>query len=194
MALDIVWTRRAMRLPEEVREEVARRLRKVHRHFPEAPRRLKVGLTRFCDGLAYQSRDSLPKLMLDIRRTRQGSWRYPTYWTLGHELMHLAQFNSEGVPSGERATDMFALARLPPELIDEPPSYLVIRGKTRSRWGRDLAALAHRLAKEAIIRRSAGALRNYASWWEKEFNERTAQRARARAPDARGARPSRHHR
>lgn len=172
MALEITWTRRTKKLPDEVRADLAGRIRRVQSHFPEVPRKIKVGLTRFYDGLAFQSNDGVVKLMVDVHRTRKGEWKYPTYWTLAHELMHLAQFNAESIPSGERATDVYALSRLPPELIDDSPSYLVIDKETRDRWSHQLAELAHELAKEAIRRRTGG-LRNYASWWEDEF-ERAA--------------------
>lgn len=168
MALEIRWTRRTGKLPDEVREELVERIRTVQRHFPEVPCKISVGLTRFYDGLAFQSNDGVVKLMVDVHRTRRGEWKYPTYWTLAHELMHLAQFNSEGIPSGERACDVYALSRMPPELLDDSPSYLVIDKETRDRWGSDLAELAHKLAKDAIKRRAQG-LRNYASWWEDEF-------------------------
>ena len=63
--------------------------------------------------------------MIRVRRTKTGAWKYPTYWTFGHELMHLAQFSARAIPATERATDVYALARLPPRFIDESPSYLV---------------------------------------------------------------------
>lgn len=162
-----------MKLPPDVREGLASRLETVGEHFPEMPRRLAVGLTRFYDGLAFQSTDGRAKLLVDVHRTRRGEWRYPTCWTVAHEMMHLAQFNAEGIPSGERATDIYALARLGPELIDDSPSYLVIDKETRDRWGPELAGLANSLAKEAIRKRGKG-LRNYASWWEDEFEAMTA--------------------
>jgi hypothetical protein len=44
MSLEITWTRRAMRLPPEVRAELARRLEKLSEFFPEMKRSMKVGI------------------------------------------------------------------------------------------------------------------------------------------------------
>jgi hypothetical protein len=171
MPLDIVWTRRALTLPPEVLGELSGRLEGLSRHFPEMKREIKIGITRVYDGLAFQSEDGKAMLMLDVRRRRDGGWKYPTYWTMAHELMHLAQFNSKGIPGGERATDVHALARLPPRLIDDSPSYLVVPRGLRGRWGTEAAHMAHTLAREAIALRANG-LRRYASWWESEFERR----------------------
>jgi len=168
MTLDIVWTRTALALPESVRHELASRLERLRPYFPEMKTRMTIGITRSLDGFVFQSNEGFVKLMLEVRRRRDGSWRYPTYWTMAHELMHLAQFNSKGIPSGERATDIHALARLPPRFIDDSPSYLVVPPKARKHWGKREAALAHRLAAEALTRRSRG-LKRYAVWWESEF-------------------------
>lgn len=174
MPLEITWTQRAMRLPDEVREEIARRLQRLHEYFPEMTPRMRVGLTRLYDGLAFQSDSGKVKLMLGVHRSRKHGWRYPTHWTIAHEFMHLAQFNAEGIPSGERACDMHALSRLPPELIDDSPSYLVISKRLRRQWGPEMARISHDLAKEALRLRENG-LRNYASWWEDEFERRAEQ-------------------
>ena len=180
MPLEVAWTRRAMKLPEEVRSEIASRLETLHKYFPEMVPSMHVGLTRMYDGLAFQSDKGYVKLMLGVHKTRKGDWKYPTYWTIAHELMHLAQFNSNGIPSGERATDVYALSRLPPELIDESPSYLVISKRLRKAWGPDFAKLAHELALEALNRRADG-LRTYASWWEEEFEKRAERLLKDRA-------------
>lgn len=171
MPLEIGWTKRALCLPEEVRTEIAKRLERLHQYFPEMACRLQVGLTRLYDGLAFQSDRGRVKLMLGVHKSRKDGWRYPTYWTMAHELMHLAQFNAQGIPSGERACDVYALSRLPPELIDDSPSYLVISKPLRRLWGPEMAMLSHELALEALRKREEG-LRNYASWWEDEFESR----------------------
>jgi len=181
MPLEISWTKRALRLPEEARLEIARRLEDLHEFFPEMSPKMKVGLTRLYDGLAFQSDSGKVKLMLDVRKARCGEWRYPTYWTIAHEFMHLAQFNSEGIPSGERACDIHALSRLPPRLIDDSPSYLVISKPLRKLWGEDMARVAHELARESLRRRADG-LRNYASWWEDEFERRAEELFKGRSP------------
>ena len=110
------------------------------------------------------------KLMIDVHRARTGGWKYPTYWTMAHELMHLAQFNSHNIPGGERATDVYALSRLPPRFIDDSPSYLVVPDGPRKEWRHEHAKLAHELAGKAITLRNKG-LKNYAVWWETEFEK-----------------------
>jgi hypothetical protein len=173
MTLNITWSRVALcKLPEEVRKELIRRLEKLQKYFPEMKTTMKIGLTRWYEGLAFQSNDGHVKLMLEVRRKRSGEWVYPTYWTIAHEFMHLAQFNSEGIPSGERATDIYALSRLVPEFIDESPTYLVVPDGPREVWTREHAELAHSLAREALRQRKAG-LKHYAVWWETEFEKRT---------------------
>jgi hypothetical protein len=171
MTLEISWTRRALRLPPDVRAELVVRLEGLSLFFPEMKTKMKVGITRFYDGLVFQSDEGRVKLMVDVHRTRKGVWKYPTHWTLAHEFMHLAQFNSEGIPSGERACDVYTLSRLPPELIDEAPSYLVVSKGTRKIWDIRHAKIAHALAKEALRQRDNGHKR-YALWWEDEFEER----------------------
>jgi hypothetical protein len=170
MTLDITWTRKAMRLPPEVREELASRLEQLSEFFPEMKKKMKVGITRFYDGLVWQSDSGQVKLMIDIHRSRNGGWKYPTFWTIAHELMHLAQFNSHGIPGGERAIDVYALARLPPRFVDESPSYLVVPDGPREIWKPEHAKLAHELARKAIALRDKG-LKNYAVWWESEFEK-----------------------
>jgi hypothetical protein len=169
-SLTIEWTRTALALPRSVRKELSSRLNRLHRYFHEMKPQVKVGITRSYDGLAFQSNEGSVKLMIRIRRTTTGAWKYPTYWTLGHELMHLAQFNAKGIPATERATDIYALARLPPKFIDESPSYLVASKTPRKRWTRQHAKIAHKLALEALKERSNG-LRRYAKWWEDEFEQ-----------------------
>jgi hypothetical protein len=171
MTLEITWTKRGMRLPPEVRAEVEGRLEVLGKFFPEMKRKMKIGITRFYDGLVWQSNSGHVKMMIDVHRSRKGGWKYPTYWTIAHELMHLAQFNSNGIPGGERATDVYALARLPPRFIDDSPSYLVVPDGPRKIWKPKHARLAHELARQAIAHRSKG-LKNYAVWWEEEFERK----------------------
>jgi hypothetical protein len=171
MQLDVAWSWRAKALPEEVREELIRRLELLRPYFPEMKCKMKIGITRLFDGLVFQSNEGAVKLMLDVHRTRRDGWKYPTYWTLAHELMHLAQFNSHGIPGGERACDVFGLSRVPPEFIDESPTFLAVPDCVRDDWTPSEALLAHELAKEAIELRKSG-LKNYAVWWEDEFERR----------------------
>ena len=168
MPLDITWTRKARGLSPHLMQEVEKRIRRLHPYFPEMKKKITIGLTRSYDGLAFQSDEGTVKLMLDVRKARNGDYKAPTYWTLAHELMHLAQFNTKGIPAGERACDLYALARLPPRFVDDSPSYLVITGRIRKAWGKEHAKVAHRLAVKALEKREEG-LRNYIRWWEKSF-------------------------
>jgi hypothetical protein len=171
MRFRITWTRRALKLPQEVREELAGRLERLHPFFPEMTPEMTVGVTRFYDGLAFKSNSGKVKLWVDVHRKRMGGWVYPTYWTLAHEMMHLAQFNEDRIPGGERAMDIYALSRLPTDLIDDSPSYLVITQDIRDDWSKRHSELARGLAKESLRLRDNG-LRKYASWWEDEFERR----------------------
>ena len=168
--LEIAWTRKALTLRPGLRDEVERRIRRLHPYFPEMKRKMTIGLTRSYDGLAFQSDEGTVKLMLDVRKARNGDYKSPTFWTIAHELMHLAQFNSKHIPGGERACDIHALARLPPKYIDDSPSYLVIPSKASNGWSPEYATAAHNLAKRALRKRHAGE-RNYIVWWEKEFEK-----------------------
>ena len=161
-------THRARTVSPHLLEEVEKRIRQLHPYFPEMKRRIRIGLTRAYDGMAFQTDEGHVRLMLDIRKARNGDYKAPTYWTLAHELMHLAQFNTKRIPSGERACDLYALARLPPRFIDDSPSYLIIPRSVRDRWDGDHAKLAHRLAVEALRKREGG-LRSYICWWEQQF-------------------------
>lgn len=166
--MDISWTKKALRLPGDVRAEISHRLSTVHPFFPEVEPHVKIGLTRFFEGLVFQSSSGSVKLSLEVRKQKDGSWRVPTYWTIAHELMHLAQFSSSNIPGGERACDIFALARVPPRFIDESPSYLFVPPEARTAWREDDAKLAHDLAKEAVERMRDGDA-SYSSFWEEEF-------------------------
>jgi hypothetical protein len=90
---------------------------------------------------------------------RPGIWVRPrrlAYFTIAHELTHLLQARGL-VPEGERACDLWALARSP-LVVDAVPGYLrVPRGlRHRAAVEAPLASLLHRLAADAIARREAG--------------------------------------
>jgi hypothetical protein len=61
-----------------------------------------------------------------VFRLRPGVSRY----TIAHELTHLIQGNGSGIPHGEVACDIWAVDRLPAELLDQRPYYLM----KHSRW------------------------------------------------------------
>jgi hypothetical protein len=169
--MDVSWTWRARRLPEEVREEISRRLDALQPYFPELRSQVRIGLTRIFEGFVFQSKSGYVRLSLEVRRQRNGAWQYPTYWTIAHELMHLVQFNSDSIPGDERACDIFALARLPPRFIDESPTYLFVPPEARAAWREKDAGLAHSLAELAIEKLKSGDA-SYESYWEDEFERR----------------------
>lgn len=85
--------------------------------------------------------------------------------TIAHELTHLLQ-GENGVPHGEKACDIWAVARLPAEMLDEQPYYL-LRHWHRERWLCNRAQ-AKALCEQAIIdvRRTE---RNYIKWLSLEL-------------------------
>jgi hypothetical protein len=86
--------------------------------------------------------------------------------TIAHELTHLLQGNgNNGVPHGEKACDIWAMARLPAGMLDEQPYYL-LRHWSRERWVRNRAP-AKALCERAIeVRRVE---RNYIKWLSGEL-------------------------
>ncbi len=106
---------------------------------------------------------------------RPGIWIRPRrleYFTIAHELTHLLQARRI-VPRGERACDLWALARTP-LVIDTPPGYLKIPRELRKRKlsGDDAARLCD-AARRAIEARIAGDRR-----YLKRFEEELAAHAR----------------
>lgn len=84
--------------------------------------------------------------------------------TIAHELTHLLQGGS-GVPHGEKACDIWAMARLPPEMLDGQPYYL-LRHWHRERWVRNRAQ-AKALCERAIEVRKTE--RHYIKWLSLEL-------------------------
>lgn len=73
------------------------------------------------------------------------SWTHPaqialqtnvTRMVIAHELTHLLQGNLGCVPHGEKACDIWTVARLPVDMLDSPPSYL-LHYWHRDRWLRN---------------------------------------------------------
>jgi len=89
--------------------------------------------------------------------------------TAAHEFMHLLQWPLQRVPNGERACDLYVLARFGTQ-FQGPPYYLHIPRKTRDQWAL-WAPLAHDLAVRALEERRLGR-RQYLRWWEEEFRSR----------------------
>lgn len=81
-----------------------------------------------------------------------------------HELTHMASYHCGGIPKGEKACDMWALARSP-ILNDGPPGYICLPLIMRQEWDRNMAGLLSELARVAIKHRELGK-RNYIQWFE----------------------------
>ena len=89
--------------------------------------------------------------------------------TAAHEFMHLLQWPLHVVPNGERACDLYVLARFGTR-FQGPPSYLAVPRRAREHW-ESWAPLASDLAREALEERRNGR-RQYLRWWEDEFRSR----------------------
>jgi hypothetical protein len=89
--------------------------------------------------------------------------------TVGHELMHLVQ-GLGTVPNGERACDVFTLARSI-KFCDSKPYYLKVPRAFLAEDRRIMPGMQmvmHMVAKEAVRRRKDGE-RNYIRWFEREL-------------------------
>ena len=146
------------------RSRILERLEFVRRFFPElADSTVRVGLARKRGVLGWGSLDP----------ERPGVWVRPrrlSYVTIAHEFTHLLQARRL-VPGGERACDLWALARSP-LLNDTPPGYLRLPGSLRRRRRLD-AALSARLceaARRAIAARESGE-RRYLVLFEREARQ-----------------------
>ena len=142
------FSRPALQSPHHAR--IHERLEFVRRFFPELDGiTVRVGLVRKPGVLGWGSLDP----------DQPGVWVRPRRldaFTIAHELTHLLQARGL-VPGGERACDLWALARSP-LLVDAPPGYLRVPaaiGRQRSLGTAD-AALLHRAAKLALEARAAG--------------------------------------
>lgn len=81
-------------------------------------------------------------------------------YTIAHELTHLVQGNRSGIPHGEVACDIWTVNRMPAELLDQRPYYL-LRRFTEVQWKRDRITIKE-LCKQAIeIRKTQ---KNYIAW------------------------------
>ena len=85
--------------------------------------------------------------------------------TIAHELTHLLQ--GEGVPHGEKACDIWATARLPEEMLDEQPHYLLGHW-SRDRWLRNRAQAKQLCAQAIEVRRTE---RAYIRWLSHKFKQ-----------------------
>lgn len=157
---DLAPTRVLLRHPSCTR--VLESIRQVRLFFPELDGLcIRVGLTQSAAGFA--SREE-PCIWINPRRLVRH--------TIAHELVHLLQ-NRGLVPGGEKAADLFALARHP-VLVDDLPCYLSVPRSLAERWserGVEISSLLHRTAREAVSRRTEGE-RRYLAWFEQQLRER----------------------
>jgi len=146
-------------------------------HFPELKdRMLTVGYTRRHLGsatLRFRSNGPEPQLIIRLKV------RQLTYQTIGHELTHLVQGLTQGhgarkspsangrIPSGEKACDIWTLARNG-LFGDDAPTYLRMPRFIREQWP-IYAAPVRKLCITAIKRRRNHRL--YIRWLESELRQ-----------------------
>lgn len=150
---------------------IRRRLERVRRFFPELEGTcIRVGMVRKRGVMGWGSLDP----------EEPGIWVRPRrldYFTIAHELTHLLQARGE-IPHGERACDLFALARSP-EVVDAVPYYLKLPKPLRHRGVSNQGALLlHRQAREALAARAAGE-RRYLQLFERSVAAAFERDARA---------------
>src|SRR5438093_2859205 len=156
------WTFSRLALASPHRERIRSRLEFVRRFFPELDGcTVHVGLAQKRGVLGWGSLDP----------DRPGVWVRPRrleYFTIAHELTHLLQARKL-VPLGERACDLWAMARSP-LVIDAPPGYreLPRRLRTRRAFGPRVARILHDGARRAIVARACGE-RRYLQVFEREM-------------------------
>jgi hypothetical protein len=147
-----------------LRNDVLRRVDYVRRFFPELEgETITVGLTRAASGMAVPGGSRI--------------WLNPSrlsHHTIAHELIHLLQRRDLGIPSGEKACDVFSLARHW-TLNDDRPSYLrvpltIIDG--REAVSEAVARMLFDIAIDALTRRAQGH-RHYIAYFEHELERRS---------------------
>jgi hypothetical protein len=156
------WSCSRLVLRSPHRQRILERLEFVRAFFPELDGIVvRVGLAQKRGILGWGSLDP----------GRPGIWVRPRrldHFTIAHEFTHLLQARGL-VPGGERACDLWALARSP-LLIDKPPGYLRLpralrhTGSVAPRVGE----LLHAAARRAIEARGAGD-RRYLQGFEREI-------------------------
>ena len=155
------WSLSRLVLRSVHRGRIMERLEFVRRYYPELDgSSVRVGLALKRGVLGWGSLDP----------ERPGVWVRPRrlhYFTIAHELTHLLQARRL-VPRGERACDLWTLARSP-LLVDHPPGYLALPRAFRAQarvesWQ---SRVLHEEARRAIEARAAGE-RRYLRRFERE--------------------------
>lgn len=159
-----------------LRNDVLRRVDYVRRFFPELDgETITVGLTRAASGMAVPGGSRI--------------WLNPSrlsHHTIAHELIHLLQLRNLGIPSGEKACDVFSLARHW-TLNDDRPSYVRVPLALTDGHGavpESVARMLLEVAREALARREQGH-RQYIAYFEHEVPRRSPALASGenRAPE-----------
>ncbi len=162
------FSRPALRSPHLKR--IRERLEFVRRFFPEIDGcTVRVGLAEKRGVLGWGSLDP----------ERPGVWVRPRrldYFTIAHEFTHLLQARAL-VPRGERACDLWALARSP-LLVDHAPSYLRLPDALKRPGALDArhAVLLCESARRALAARGRGE-RRYLTRFEREVAQALDGRA-----------------
>jgi hypothetical protein len=140
----------------------------VRRFFPELDgTTIRVGIAKRRGVLGWGSLDP----------EHPGIWVRPRllhHFTIAHELTHLLQARGL-VPRGERACDLWALARSP-LIVDSAPGYLRLpRGMRTHRLEAWQSTLLSDAARRAVAARLSGD-RRYLQRFEREIAESMARR------------------
>ena len=158
------WTFSRLVLASPHRERIRERLDLVRGFFPELEgTTVRVGLARKRGVLGWGS----------LHPDHPGIWVRPRRldtFTIAHELTHLLQARGL-VPRGERACDLWALARSP-LLVDAPPGYLRLPAELRRKRALEPgeSALLHRAARRALEARARGE-KGYLRHFEREVEQ-----------------------
>jgi len=143
---------------------IRERLEFARAHFPELDGlSIRVGLARKRGVLGWGSMDP----------EDPGIWVRPRaldLFTIAHELTHLLQARGQ-VPRGERACDLYALARSP-ALVDAAPQYLRVPRAWREAGALSAprSAALHAAARRAVAERAAGR-RDYLRAFERSLEQ-----------------------
>ncbi|HEX7032087.1 MAG TPA: hypothetical protein VF172_03715 [Nitrososphaera sp.] len=90
-----------------------------------------------------------------------------SHYTIAHELTHLVQGNRSGIPHGEVACDIWTLHRLPTELLDQRPYYLM--KSIRCDWKKMNKDKIKELCTQAIEVRKTQ--RSYIVWLRRQIKK-----------------------
>ena len=152
----------------EFTNEFKKRIIDIFKYFPELHNEIVLvgwiaphGWARGSCCCSSVSTSKPPKISLQLNERN---------FTIAHEFTHLLQARKKEelqIPSGERACDLWALTRLPLELIDDYPSYIG-NYLMRKRWD-TVKNTVRELAFNAIqIRKTK---RQYIVWFEDEVKK-----------------------